>query len=298
MDMSLAARHITRTMVSHPFVKMHGLGNDFVVLDARARPIDMSEAEARAIADRRTGVGCDQVIVIERSERADAFMRIRNADGGEVAACGNATRCVGAMIMAEAGNGSATIETLAGLLVTHQAGEGLISVDMGEPALDWKDIPLSRAMDTLHLDLSVGPASATVLSDPVAVGMGNPHAIFFTDDAETIDLATIGPMLEAHPLFPERANISVAQVKARDAIRLRVWERGAGVTNACGTAACAVLVAAHRRGLSGRAADIHLDGGILHAVWGEDNHVTMSGSVATSFSGVLGPGLLAAEAAA
>ena len=298
MDIIPAARHITRTMVSQPFVKMHGLGNDFVVLDARARPIDMSEAEARAIADRRTGVGCDQVIVIERSERADVFMRIRNADGGEVAACGNATRCVGAMIMAEAGDGSATIETLAGLLVTHRAGEGLISVDMGEPALGWEDIPLSQAMDTLHLDLSVGPASAPVLSDPVGVGMGNPHAIFFTDDAETIDLATIGPMLEAHPLFPERANISVAQVKARDAIRLRVWERGAGVTSACGTAACAALVAAHLRGLSQRAADIHLDGGVLHTVWSEDNHVTMTGSIATSFSGVLGPGLLATEAAA
>ncbi len=285
-------------MVSKPFIKMHGLGNDFVVLDARAGAVRLGAEQARAIADRRTGVGCDQVIVIEPSTRADAFMRIRNADGGEVSACGNAMRCVAAMIMAENGSGRAVIETLAGLQVANDAGNGLVSVDMGEPALGWQQIPLARAMDTLHLDLSIGPASAPVLSDPVAVNMGNPHAIFFVDDAEAIDLATVGPMIENHPLFPERANVSIAETRAKGAIRLRVWERGTGITSACGTAACAVVVAAHRRGLAGRAADIVLDGGTLHSAWREDDHVVMTGPVATSFVGTLSPELLGRAAAA
>ena len=298
MDMPPPSRHIDAIMQTLPFIKMHGLGNDFVVLDARADPLRLDQEEARAIADRRAGVGCDQVIVVEPSSRADAFMRIHNADGGEVKACGNATRCVAAMIMAETGSDRATVETLAGLAFAEDAGNGLISVDMGEPALGWREIPLGREMDTLHLDLSVGPTGAPVLSDPVAVGMGNPHAVFFVEDAEAIDLATIGPMLEAHPLFPERANISVAQMIAPDAIRLRVWERGAGATSACGTAAAAVVVAAHRRGLGERAADVILDGGVLRTVWGEDDHVMMTGPVATTFTGTLGPELLAREAAA
>ena len=285
-------------MTERPFIKMHGLGNDFVVVDARARPVPLGAEEARAIADRRTGVGCDQVIVIEPSQRADVFMRIRNADGGEVKACGNATRCVAAMIMAEKHAERATIETLAGLQIARDEGGGLISVDMGAPALGWQDIPLAREMDTLHLSLSIGPASNPVLSDPAAVNMGNPHAIFFVDDPEAIDLVTIGPMVEGHPLFPERTNVGVAHVVARDAIRLRVWERGAGVTSACGTAAAALVVAAHLRGLSARAAEIRLDGGVLRVVWAEDDHVVMTGPVATSFSGTLGPDLWAREAAA
>ncbi len=285
-------------MTAQPFIKMHGLGNDFVVIDARARPVNLGEAEARAIADRRTGVGCDQVIVIEPSARADAFMRIRNADGGEVSACGNGARCVGAVLMAESGAGEAVIETRAGLQIARRAGAGLIAVDMGAPGLEWQEIPLARAMDTLHLELEIGPASAPVLADPVAVNMGNPHAIFFIADAEAIDLATIGPMIETHPLFPERANVGVATLTAPDVIRLRVWERGSGVTSACGTAACAALVAAHRRELCTRAVSVVLDGGSLAVTWGEDDHVTMTGPVATSFAGTLEPGLLGAEAAA
>ncbi len=285
-------------MTAQPFIKMHGLGNDFVVIDARARALSLGEAEARAIADRRTGVGCDQVIVIEPSARADAFMRIRNADGGEVSACGNGARCVGAILMAESGAGQALIETRAGLQIARRAGDGLVSVDMGAPALGWQEIPLARAMDTLHLELEIGPASAPVLADPVAVNMGNPHVIFLVADAEAIDLATIGPMIETHPLFPERANVSVATVTAPDLIRLRVWERGTGVTSACGTAACAALVAAHRRELCARSARVVLEGGSLAVSWGEDDHVTMTGPVATSFVGTLEPGLLGAEAAA
>ncbi len=285
-------------MTAQPFIKMHGLGNDFVVIDARARAISLGEAQARAIADRRTGVGCDQVIVIEPSARADAFMRIRNADGGEVSACGNGARCVGAILMAESGAGQALIETRAGLQSARRAGDGLVSVDMGAPGLSWREIPLARAMDTLHLELEIGPASAPVLADPVAVNMGNPHAIFLVADAEAIDLATIGPMIETHPLFPERANVGVATVTAPDLIRLRVWERGTGVTSACGTAACAALVAAHRRELCTRAVSVLLDGGSLAVTWGEDDHVTMTGPVATSFAGTLEPGLLGAEAAA
>jgi diaminopimelate epimerase len=284
-------------MSAQPFIKMHGLGNDFVVLDARARQLRLGVAEARAIADRRTGVGCDQVILIEPSRRADAFMRIHNADGGEVAACGNGARCVGALLMDESGAEQALIETEAGLQIARRAGHGLVSVDMGAPALGWQEIPLARAMDTLHLELEIGPASAPVLADPVAVNMGNPHAIFFVDEVADIDLAIVGPMIERHPLFPERANVSVAALNAPEVIRLRVWERGVGVTSACGTAACATLVAAHRRGLVARAAQVVLDGGPLEVAWGEDDHVIMTGPVATSFAGTLEPGLLAAEAA-
>ncbi len=279
-------------MVALSFTKMHGLGNDFVVLDARDRPVALSRAQARAVADRRTGVGCDQLITVEPSARADAFMRIHNADGGEVAACGNAARCVAAMLMAERGRDRVVIETAAGLLDSRAAGEGLVAVDMGEPGLDWRDIPLARETDTLHLDLAIGPAAAPMLRDPAAVSMGNPHAVFFVADAAAVDLGIVGPMVERHPLFPERANASVAEIMGERAIRLRVWERGVGVTAACGTAACAALVAAHRRGLAGRAARVVLDGGPLDIEWREDGHVTMTGPVAVSFTGRLDPSLL------
>ena len=285
-------------MSAWPFIKMHGLGNDFVVLDARAHPVSIGQAEARAIADRRTGVGCDQLLIVEPSERADVFMRIRNADGGEVAACGNGARCVGALVLAETGRGEATIETLAGVLGVRGEGGGPITVDMGAPALGWRDIPLAEEMNTLHVSLSIGPASAPALADPVAVNIGNPHLVFFVDDAEAVDLATVGPMVEHHPLLPERTNVSVAHLAAPDTLRLRVWERGVGITSACGTAACAVVVAASRRGLAGRAIDVELDGGRLGLRWADDDHVLMTGPIATSFSGTLGPEFLGREAAA
>jgi diaminopimelate epimerase len=271
------------------FIKMHGLGNDFVVLDARARPLGLGGEGARAIADRRTGVGCDQVLVLEAPEDslADAHMRIYNADGGESAACGNGARCVAAMLMEEKGNSHVIIETVAGLLDCEAAGDGMISVDMGPAALDWRDIPLAEAMDTLHLGIGHGG-----LKDPVAVNLGNPHAVFFVEDAAAVNLETSGPVLERHALFPECTNVEAAQVRGSSDIRLRVWERGVGITRACGSGACATLVAAHRRGLTGRAADVELDGGRLHIEWLADNHVLMTGPVARTFSGTLDAALL------
>jgi diaminopimelate epimerase len=272
------------------FVKMHGLGNDFVVLDARAAPLPLDPARASAIADRKTGVGCDQLITLEpaHDRRADAFMRIRNADGGEVEACGNAARCIAALLMRERGTDHVVIETVVGLLDAERRGSDLVAVDMGPVRLDWREIPLARAMDTLHLELTVGP-----LSDPVAVNVGNPHAVFFVPDAEAVDLETWGPKIEHHPLFPERINVEAVHRQADGSLRMRVWERGVGITRACGTGACAALVAAHRRGLTGRKATVVLDGGPLEIEWRADNHVVMTGPVATSFAGRLDPSLLA-----
>ena len=285
-----AATPYITAMTAIAFTKMHGLGNDFVVIDLRGHPLAIGEAAARAIADRHTGVGCDQLILIEKPARngADAFMRIRNADGGEVGACGNATRCVAALLMAEGGRDSVRIETASGILEAEELDDGTVAVDMGVPRFEWRDIPLAEPQDTLHLDLAAGP-----LEDPVAVSMGNPHAVFFVADAEAVDLAALGPGLEHHRLFPERANIGVAQVVDRSTIRLRVWERGAGITLACGTGACAAAVAASRRGLCGRNVAIRLDGGRLDIEWRGDDHVLMTGPVAVSFTGAFDAGLIA-----
>ncbi len=269
-----------------PFTKMHGLGNDFVVVDARTHPFAVTAAQARAIADRRLGVGCDQLIVIEKSASADAFLRILNADGGEVEACGNASRCIGAVLMAEKQADHVTLETRAGALEARAAANG-VAVDMGPARLDWKDIPLSRAMDTAHVDLSIDAGNGLRLADPVCVSMGNPHAIFFVRDPYAYDLATLGPKLEHDALFPERANITLVDVLSRDRAVMRTWERGAGLTLACGTGACATLVAAHRRGLMDRKGRLTLPGGDLEIEWRGDNHVIMAGPVATSFAGTL-----------
>jgi len=267
-----------------PFLKMHGAGNDFVILDARSRPWEIDGKVASNIADRRTGVGCDQLILVgpPRQPGADAFMTIYNSDGSEVSACGNATRCVAWMLMAESGLGQVTIETKAGLLSASAAGEKLIAVDMGPARLDWDQIPLASAMDTLHLPMASGD-----LTDPVGVGMGNPHAVFFVPNAEAVALSEIGPVLEHDKLFPERTNVEVAQILSPERIRMRVWERGAGITLACGTGACATLVAAARRGLTGRKAEVVVDGGVLTIEWRDDNHVIMTGPVALAFSGTL-----------
>jgi len=277
-------------MKALPFRKMHGLGNDFVVIDGRGRPLSLSAAAVRAIADRRTGVGCDQLIVLEaaRDASADAVMVIRNADGGEVGACGNAARCVGSLLMAETGRDAALIETRAGL-VAAAAEDGAIAVDLGLAASDWAAIPLSVAVDTLHLPVAVG-----TLADPVAVGVGNPHAVFFVADADAGPLDQLGPAIEHHPLFPERTNVEVVEVLARDRLRLRVWERGVGVTRACGTGAAAAVVAASRRGLIDRAAAVRLDGGTLAVRWRDDGHAVITGPVATAFHGVLDPAFLGA----
>jgi diaminopimelate epimerase len=273
-----------------PFLKMHGLGNDFVVLDARRTAIAVDAATARVLADRRTGIGCDQVILLEppRHPGAQVLMRILNPDGSEAEACGNATRCVAEMLRRETGNPRVRIETIAGLLETEALQDGRISVDMGPVRTSWREIPLGRAMDTDRAELSLGPLAA-----PVCTNIGNPHATFFVDDAEAIDLAVLGPVLEQDPLFPQRANIGVAAVRDHSNIRLRVWERGAGITRACGSGACAALVAAHRRRLAGRQAAVVLDGGVLDIAWREDGHVVMTGPVALSFEGAFDSGLLA-----
>lgn len=275
-------------MATLEFLKMHGLGNDFVVLDARRRKIAVDASAARRIADRRTGVGCDQIVIIAppRNTLADAYLTFLNADGSEAGACGNGSRCVAALLMREKNTNHVVLETAAGLL-DSEAADGEFAVDMGPAKLDWRDIPLKEVRDPLHLGIEAGP-----LKDPAGVGLGNPHAVFFVPDAEATDLATYGPLIENHPLFPERTNVEVAQILSPSEIRLRVWERGAGITRACGTGACAALVAANRRGLTGRKARIRLDGGTLAVEWLPDNHVLLTGPVATSFAGTLDPGLL------
>jgi diaminopimelate epimerase len=272
------------------FLKMHGLGNDFVVLDARGCAISLGAEGVRALADRHTGIGCDQLIVLEppRHPAAQLSMRIRNPDGTEAEACGNATRCVAWLIARETGDSRVRIETMAGLLEADVIGDGRIAVDMGPARTGWREIPLARAVDTNRVDLTLGPLSA-----PVCTNIGNPHATFFVDDAEAVDLAALGPALEHHPLFPQRANIGVATIDNPRHIRLRVWERGAGITRACGSGACAALVAAHRRGLAERHAAVALDGGSLEICWRQDGHVIMTGPATLSFEGAFDPALLA-----
>ena len=266
-----------------PFTKMHGCGNDFVIFDERTAPLALTATRAAGIADRHRGIGCDQFIVIEPpppGSTATAFMRIRNPDGSEAGACGNATRCVAHLLHGETGNLSPVIQTISGLLPAQILLNGRITVDMGTARLGWQDVPLASAMDTLHLPLALGP-----VADPAALSMGNPHATFFVDDVEALDVITLGPALEHAAIFPERANIGFAQILAPDRIRLRLWERSAGLTLACGSGACATIVNAARRGLTGRRASIIADGGVLDMEWRDDGHVLMTGPVATSFVG-------------
>ncbi len=267
------------------FTKMHGLGNDFVVIDARDAPLTLDAARARSIADRRLGIGCDQLIVIEarRREDADVYMRILNPDGSEAGACGNGTRCVADLLLRETARDHLVIETVAGLLAAQCASDHRISVDMGEARLGWRDVPLASPCDTLHVPVAIG-----ALSDPACCSMGNPHATFFVADAQALDLAALGPAIEHHPMFPERVNVGVVQILDRARIRFRVWERGAGITPACGSGACAAIVNAARRGVTDRSAVVVLDGGELEIAWLADGHVRMTGPVATSFTGELG----------
>jgi diaminopimelate epimerase len=273
---------------SIPFRKMKGLGNDFVVLDARARPLALGEDAVRAIADRKEGIGCDQIIALEPTPRADVFMRIWNSDGGEVGACGNAARCVASLVAAERGEPKVSIETESGMLSAAVNGDGSVTIDMGAPRFAWNEIPLSEpAPDTRRIDLQIGPEDP-VLRSPSVVNVGNPHCLFFVDDVKAHDLARFGPMLEHHPLFPERANISLVQVLGPDAIKVRTWERGAGLTRACGTAACAAAVAAARRELTAREVKVSLPGGDLLIEWREsDGHILMTGPYALDFEGTL-----------
>lgn len=257
------------------FTKMHGLGNDFVVLDGRTGalpPIDA--AFAAALADRHTGIGCDQLIVLAPSDLGDFQMLIFNADGSQVEACGNATRAVGLLY-----GRPATIETLGGIVSTTPTDSG-ISVEMGKPRFGWQEIPLGYAMDTHAM-----PVAWEELVNPIAVNVGNPHAIFFVEDPYRIDMARLGPLIENDPIFPERVNVNVAAVTARDAITLRVWERGAGLTRACGTGACATAIGAMKRGLVDRKVTVTLPGGPLSIEWREDDVIVMTGPATESFRG-------------
>ena len=271
------------------YLAMNGLGNRFAVFDARTRPFHPTGDLVRALADpARGGPGFDQMFVLERSASGAVFMRIWNADGEEVGACGNGARCVGWLLMEESGRDTVAFETAAGPLTAARAGHLSVSVDMGPPGLDWTQIPLSERMDTVRIELQVGPIDNPVLWGPGCVSMGNPHCVFFVEDAQTAPVTRVGPMIEYHPLFPERTNVGFAQVKARDRIRLRVWERGAGLTRACGTGACAALVAAARRRLTGRRATLELDGGELQIDWRDDTgHVIMTGPVELEREGTL-----------
>ncbi len=276
-----AMRNATNTEL--PFMKMHGLGNDFVVLDGRGHNLEVTPALARAIGDRHTGVGFDQLAIISTSGN-DVHLTFFNADGSTSAACGNATRCIARYMMDETNTTSMVLTTDRGTLHATDAGNDLTSVNMGHPQLDWQDIPLSQHCDTLHLPIE---------GDPVATGMGNPHCTFFVDDVSTVDLPNFGSLHEHQPLFPERTNVQVAQIVGPDHIRMRVWERGVGVTLASGSSSCATVVAAARRNLTSRSVKVDLDGGTLHVDWREDG-VWMTGPTMHVFSGTLTPAFLKA----
>jgi diaminopimelate epimerase len=274
---------------------MNGLGNAFIVFDGRSEPVRLPPEAIQKLGDRGA-IGFDQMIVVEKSKNgADAFMRIFNRDGGEVDACGNATRCLGWMVMGENGRQSATIETNAGLLRAFDTGiPDLITVDMGVPRFRWDEIPLAEEFhDTRAIELQIGPIDSPILHSPSVVSMGNPHAIFWVDDVNTYDLARLGPLLENHPIFPERANISLAHVDSRTALTVRTWERGAGLTLACGTAACAAAVAAMRKKLVDNRVTVMLPGGPLVVEWRDDGHVLSTGPVETNFHGMLDTSTLA-----
>lgn len=270
--------------MKNSFIKMHGLGNDFAIFDARGQSLVIPSGRIQDLGDRRTGIGFDQLVIIDPAKSAgtDAFLRIYNADGSEVGACGNASRCIASLLIDELKKQTVVLETKAARLEGTRRREK-ITVDMGNVYIEWKDIPLSAEQDTLSLDLEEG-----VLKRPVAVNVGNPHAVFFMthSDIENVPLERLGPKVENHSLFPEKVNVEVAHVINRGRIRMRVWERGAGITRACGTGACAVAVAGVRRDLSARRVTIVLDGGELDIEWREsDNHVLMTGVVAESYRG-------------
>jgi len=259
-----------------PFMKMHGLGNDFVVIDERDSLPRMTDSIVAAMADRHRGIGFDQLAVMSRRGTADVHLTFYNADGSLSAACGNATRCIARFIMDETGQPDATLTTDHGALFARDAGQNLTAVNMGPPQLDWRDIPLAQDVDVDALPID---------GAPLATGMGNPHCTFFVDDAEAIDLATFGPMIEHHPLFPQRTNVQVAHIVGPDHLRMRVWERGTGITLASGSSSCATSVAAHRKGLTGRTVRIDLDGGTIQIDWRDDG-VWMTGPTAHVFDGV------------
>ena len=264
------------------FIKMHGLGNDFAIFDGRSQKSDMTPGKIRSLADRQTGIGFDQMVIIEpaKSTDTDVFLRIYNADGSEVGACGNASRCVAKLLIFELKRPEVVMETKAAKLKAHMSG-GKVTVDMGEVHLKWQEIPLSHEEHVNFIPINVGE-----LKQPSAVNVGNPHAVFFVKEVNKIPLETLGPQIEHHPLFPERTNVEVAEILSPSRIRMKVWERGVGITQACGTGACAVAVAGVRRGLTGRQVTVVLDGGELDIEWREsDNHVLMTGDAVEVYRG-------------
>jgi diaminopimelate epimerase len=268
------------------FRKMHGLGNDFVIVDARALPADPITPDlARLLGDRHRGIGFDQIAVLRAGEAGRVRVTFRNPDGSEAAACGNATRCIARMLMRESGRERVEIETGRGILVAEAAEGGLVRVNMGAPVEDWRAIPLAAPVEADRLDLGLAAVPPGTAS---AIGMGNPHCVILVPDAEAADLAALGPVIERHPLFPERTNVEFVSVLDRETVRMRVWERGLGITLACGSGACAAAVVTARRGLTGRRVDVRLDGGILGIDWRADG-VWMTGPVSDVFEGVLDP---------
>ena len=289
-------------LANHPFVKMNGLGNEIVVVDMRTHPATITPAEARAVAAPE-GAPYDQLMALypPRAAGTDAYVRIFNNDGSESGACGNGTRCIADILFKETGKATLTFETAAGLLNCWKGDAPLTStVDMGAPKFGWRDIPLAEEFrDTRAIELQIGPIDAPILHSPSAVSMGNPHAVFWVDDVNAYDLSKIGPMLENHPIFPERANITLAAVASREHLVIRTWERGAGLTKACGSAACAAAVCAARKKLTGRSVTVTLPGGDLLIEWRErDDHVLMTGPVTYEFEGRLDPALFADAAKA
>ena len=284
----------------HAFVKMNGLGNEIVVVDMRGKPAAITAADARAAAAPQ-GTPYDQMMALypPRLAGTDAYVRIYNNDGSEAGACGNGMRCIAELMFRKTGKDALTFETPAGLLNTWKGAAPLVStVDMGAPRFSWKDIPLAEEFaDTRCIELQIGPIDRPILHSPSVVSMGNPHAIFWVDDVNGYDLGKIGPLLENHPMFPQRANISLCAVKSREHIVVRTWERGAGLTKACGSAACAAAVAAARLRKTGRVVTVTLPGGDLQIEWRErDDHVLMTGPVAFEFEGRFDPSLFAAVA--
>ena len=265
-----------------PFIKMHGLGNDFVVLDSTKNQYNINKASIQLISNRRFGVGCDQVIEMRHSDKEDIYMKIYNADGTEAEACGNAARCIAGLLFASSPKKAVSIETIAGVLKAESEENGLIKVDMGKPKFFWKDIPLSMNISEINFE-------ELALKNGLAINIGNPHIVFFVKDLDAVDINRIGPLIENNLLFPEKVNVEICQLENRKKIKVLVWERGAGNTLACGSGACAALVAAYKNSLSEPQAEIVLDGGSLNITWniGSDEHVIMSGPIAVSFLGDL-----------
>jgi diaminopimelate epimerase len=288
-------------LLNRPFVKMNGIGNDIVVLDLRSDSAPVTAADAQAIA-RKEAVPFDQLMALypPRVAGTDAYVRIYNSDGSEAQACGNGMRCVVSRDVKNTGRRDFVYETRAGLIPAHFENENTITVDMGKPRFAWNEIPLAEEFrDTRMIELQIGPIDAPVLHSPSVVSMGNPHAVFWVDDPYAYDLEKFGPLLESHPIFPERANISLAAVKDREHIIMRTWERGAGLTRACGSAACAVAVSAARTKRTGRKVHLSLPGGNLFIEWREsDDHVLMTGPAAFEFEGVLDAKILNTASAA